>query len=135
MATECWRSPSRPSEEALSTRVGRQDFKADDWRVIRYKTWCSVVQLCGPINLITNSAHNYLAQIMKRRRCPALHNPCELSVAITTRQLALHKSRPPPSSQPFPGWVLSSFSCTQGSSELSLMRTYLSNLLKTHTFT
>lgn len=35
MATEGW----RPSEEVLRIHVGRSDFNADDWRLIRYKMW------------------------------------------------------------------------------------------------
>lgn len=42
--------PQPAWEEALRIHVGRSDFNADDWRVIRYETWWSVVQLHSQIN-------------------------------------------------------------------------------------
>lgn len=73
--------------------------------VIRYKRGWQALQLHGQISLITNPAHNYVVRMMKQCRCPALHNPGKLRVGIATRQLALHKSRNPPSSQPLLGLV------------------------------
>ena len=86
-------------------------------RVIWYKKGWNALQLHGQISLITNSAHNYVVRIMKQCRCPALQNPCNLKASITTRQLALHKSRPPPAAQPSPS--RSSFSQASGSSQFS----------------
>lgn len=92
------------------------------------------MQLHGQISLITNSAHNYMVQIMKQYGYPALQNPCKLKASITTRQLALHKSRPPPSSQPFPEFILSFFSQTSGSSQFSQRQPHLSNCFESHAF-
>lgn len=101
-------------------------------RVIWYKKGWNALQLHGQISLITNSAHNYVVWIMKQCRCPALQNPCNLKASITTRQLAPHKSRPFPSSQPFPEFLLSSFSQASGCSQFSQRQPHLSNRLESH---